>query len=248
MRATARHDTGPLMPISSRPPRLQAPFAVREAMVAVCHALAERQLIAGQNGNVSVKLGPDRVLVTPAGFAKGSIDPDDLVEVSLSGAAVGGRHRASSELGLHLAAYNARPDVGAVIHAHPVTATAFTLIGESIPDGVLAELMLTVGPVALAPYARPGTDELGKSIVPHLKDHDVILLSHHGAVAVGRTLREAQFAMESLEHGARMIHLARQLGRVVTLDSAACDALRATRRGARHDAAQLAALKEIPND
>ena len=221
---------------------------MREAMVAVCHALSERQLIAGQDGNVSVRIGADRLLVTPAGFAKGSIDPDDLVEVSLSGAVLGGRNRASSELGLHLAAYHARSDIGAVVHAHPVTATAFTLVGESIPDGVLAELMLTVGTVALAPYVQPGTDELGKSVAPYLTDHDVVLLAHHGAVAVGRTLREAHFAMETLEHGARMIHLARQLGRVVTLDSAACDALRATRRGARHDAAQLAALKEIPND
>lgn len=221
---------------------------MREAMVAVCHALSERQLIAGQDGNVSVRIGADRLLVTPAGFAKGSIDPDDLVEVSLSGAVLGGCNRASSELGLHLAAYHARSDIGAVVHAHPVTATAFTLVGESIPDGVLAELMLTVGTVALAPYVQPGTDELGKSVAPYLTDHDVVLLAHHGAVAVGRTLRDAHFAMETLEHGARMIQLARQLGRVVTLESAACDALRATRRGARHDAAQLAALKEIPND
>ena len=217
-------------------------------MVAVCRALSERQLIAGQDGNVSVRIAADRVLVTPAGFAKGRIEPDDLVEVSMHGAAVGGRNRASSELGLHLAAYRARPDIGAVVHAHPVTATAFSLVGESIPDGVLAELMLTVGAVALAPFMQPGTEELGRSAEKYLTDHDVVLLAHHGAVSVGRTLREAHFAMESLEHGARMIHLARQLGRVVTLDSAACDALRVTRRLARHDAAQLAAFKENPDD
>lgn len=231
-----------------RPPRLQAPFAVREALVHVCHALAARQLIAGQDGNVSVRIGPDRLLVTPAGFAKGALDPDDLVEVSLAGSPLAGRQRASSELGLHLAAYAARPDVGAVVHAHPVAATAFTLVGETVPDGVLAELMLTVGPVALAPYVQPGTEELGRSLVPLFREHDVVLLAHHGAVALGRTLTAAHFAMESLEHGARMIHMARQIGRVVTLEAAACDALRAARRGARIDAADGAALKEIQND
>lgn len=228
----------------TRAPRLQASFASREAVIEVCRALAVRQLIAGQDGNVSVRITADRVLVTPAGFAKGTLDPDDLVEVSLAGEKLAGRNAASSELGLHLAAYRTRPDITAVVHAHPVTATAFTLVGETVPDGVLAELMLTVGAVGLAPYAQPGTDELGRSVAPLFKTHEVVLLAHHGAVALGRSLQEAHFAMESLEHGARMIHLARQLGRVVTLDSAACDALREARRGARHDAAHDAALKE----
>ena len=214
----------------------------------VCHSLGMRQLIAGQDGNVSMRVAADRVLITPAGFPKSQLDPDDLVEVSLSGAPLAGRHRASSELGLHLTAYSVRQDVAAVVHAHPPAATAFSLVGETIPDGVLAELMLTVGPVGLAPYAQPGTDELGLVVGPLFTDHDVVLLAHHGAVALGRTLQDAHFAMESLEHGARMIHLARQLGRVVTLDSAACDALRVTRRLARHDAAQLAAFKENPDD
>ena len=229
---------------SPRGARLQAPFATREAMVRVCHALSAKGLIAGQDGNVSVRSASDRLLVTPAGFAKGWLDPDDLVEVSLDGARVAGRHAPSSELGLHLSAYRARPDVGAVVHAHPVTATAFALVGESIPDGVLAELMLTVGPVALARYAHPGTDELGRLVLPHFVAHDAVLLANHGAVTLGRTLDEALFAMESLEHGARMIHLARQLGGVVTLDTAACEALRAARRRARDDAAAGAALQE----
>ncbi len=227
-----------------RAPRLQTPFTMREALVHVCHALSARQLIAGQDGNVSMRVGADRILVTPAGFGKGTLEPDDLVEVSLLGAPLAGRNRASSELGLHLTAYAERPDVHAVVHAHPVTATAFAVVGEAIPDGVLAELMLTVGPVALAAYAQPGTEELGRVVAPYFAAHDAILLAHHGAVTVGRTLREAHFAMESLEHGARIIQLARQLGRVVTLDSAACDALRAARRRARIVAADVAALTE----
>lgn len=220
-----------------RSARLHAPYSMREAMVQVCHALSARGLIAGQDGNVSVRVDAERVLVTPAGFSKALIDADDLVEVSMTGELLSGRHRASSELGLHLTAYAARPDISAVVHAHPVTATSFTLVGESVPDGVLAELMLTVGAVGLAPYAQPGTAELGEIVAPLFATHDVVLLSHHGAVALGATLQAAHFAMESLEHGARMIHLARQIGSVVTLDSAACDALRAARLGARNDAA-----------
>jgi L-fuculose-phosphate aldolase len=212
--------------------------------VAVCRRLAECQLIAGQDGNVSVRIADDRLLVTPAGFAKGSLEADDLVEVSPTGTYLAGRHRASSELGLHLAAYSARSDVRAVVHAHPVTATAFGIRGETIPEGVLAELMLTVGPVALAPYVQPGTDELGKSVMGLLVDHDAVLLAHHGAVTVGRTLQEAHFCMESLEHGARIIHVARQLGEVVTLDALACESLREARRRARTSAAAGAATQE----
>ncbi len=229
---------------SPRGARLQAPFATREALVRVCHALSARGLIAGQDGNVSVRIDTDRILVTPASFAKGWLDPDDLVEVSLDGTRLAGRHRPSSELGLHLVAYRARPDIAAVVHAHPIAATAFTLVGETIPEGVLAELMLSVGPVALARYAQPGTEELGTIVAPHFIGHDAVLLANHGAVTLGRTLDAAHFAMESLEHGARILHLARQLGGVVTLDTAACDALRAARRRARDDAATGAALKE----
>lgn len=214
----------------------------------VCHALSRRQLIAGQDGNVSMRVAHDRVLVTPAGFAKGTLGPDDLVEVTLAGDHLAGQHRASSELGLHLAAYAARPDVHAVVHAHPATATAFAIIMEPLPEGVLAELMLTVGPVALVGYAQPGTAELGRNAFPYFAGHDALLLAHHGAVTVGRTLTEAHFVMESLEHGARIIHLARQLGRVVTLEAAACDALRAARRRARIDAADGAALTETTDD
>ncbi len=229
----------PLM--ATRPHRLHSPFTAREDVVRVCCALAERQLIAGQDGNVSMRTGENRVLVTPAGFAKGQLSADDLVEVTLDGEQIGGKHRASSELGLHLAAYRVRADVQAVVHAHPVHATAFTLVGESVPDGVLAELIFTVGTVALAPYVQPGTSAVGEVLEPILVQHDVVLLAHHGAVALGRSLQEALFAMESLEHGARMIHLARQLGSVVTLDAAACEALRAARRRARNEAAQGAA-------
>jgi L-fuculose-phosphate aldolase len=225
--------------------RLTAPFALREAVVQVCVQLAARELIAGQDGNVSVRIGPDRVLVTPSGSAKGTLDVDDLVEVSLAGAHLAGRGRASSELNLHLTAYAVRPDINAVVHAHPVTATAFTLVGESVPDGVLAELMLAVGTVGLAPYVQPGTEELGRVVSPLFLDHDVVLLAHHGAVALGRSLTAAHFAMESLEHGARMIHLARQLGSVVTLDGTACEALRVARRRARTEAAPAVADKEI---
>jgi L-fuculose-phosphate aldolase len=157
--------------------------------------------------------------------------------VSMAGAVIAGSGAPSSELGLHLAAYRTRADVMAVVHAHPPIATALTLIGETIPDGVLAELMLTVGTVALVPYAQPGTPELGRLASEAFLTHDALLLAHHGAVTVGRTLEAAHFAMESLEHGARIVHAARQIGNVVTLPPAACEALREARRGARNDAA-----------
>lgn len=187
----------------------------RRSIVLVCRRLYERELIAGQDGNVSVRLGPDRVLVTPAGFSKVDVRGIDLVEITLSGERLKGSQHASSEVAVHLAIYRGRPDVGAVVHAHPPTATGFALAGESLPANLLPELEYSVGPVALVPYAPPGTDALAESFGPYLASHDAWLMANHGAVTAGPSLRIAHQRMESLEHAARIIVAARALGRVM---------------------------------
>lgn len=192
----------------------------RRSIVLVCRRLYERELIAGQDGNVSVRLGPDRVLVTPAGSSKVDVRGSDLVEVTLSGERRKGSSAASSEVAVHLAIYRGRPDVGAVVHAHPPAATGFALAGETLPANLLPELEYSVGPVALVPYATPGTDALAESFGPYLAAHDAWLMANHGAVTAGPTLRIAHQRMESLEQAARIIVAARALGRVMPFSKA----------------------------
>jgi L-fuculose-phosphate aldolase len=189
----------------------------RRGIVKVCQRLYARGLIAGQDGNVSVRLDGDRILVTPAGMSKVDVRTEDLVEVSLGGAALRGRHPASSEVEVHLAIYRGRPDVGAVVHAHPPAATGFAVAGESLPPNVLPELVYTVGAVALVPYERPGTKALADRFTPCLAGCDAWLMANHGAVTAGPSLHVAHQRMESLEHAARILLAARAVGRVVPL-------------------------------
>ena len=193
--------------------------SARLAIVGVCRRLYERGLIAGAEGNVSVRLGEDRILVTPAGMAKVDVRPEDLVEVSLDGTRVHGSCRASSEIAVHLRIYERRSDVGAVVHAHPPTATGFAVAGESFMECVLPEVIFNVGRVPLVPYAAPGTAALADRFEPFLAAHDAFLMANHGATTVGPTLAAAHQRMESLEQAARILLTARQLGRVNTLSA-----------------------------
>jgi L-fuculose-phosphate aldolase len=201
-------------------------------MALCCRQLAAQGLIAGQDGNLSVRLSPTRLLVTPSGLIKALLEPADMVEVDLSGRKVRGRHNPTSELDLHLRILRGRPDVGAVVHAHPPHATGFGVAGEGFDKFVLPELILSVGQVPLVPYGTPGTPELGQRVEPYIAGHDALLLANHGAVTVGPTLDAAWIRMESLEHAARILLTARSLGRVTELTTDAAARLEARRRAA----------------
>ncbi|HEV2669842.1 MAG TPA: class II aldolase/adducin family protein [Gemmatimonadales bacterium] len=189
--------------------------AVARRMALCCRQLAAHGLIAGRDGNLSVRLGPQRVLVTPSGQIKALLSAADMVEVNLAGKPRSrGRRKPTSELDLHLRILRHRPDVQAVVHAHPPTATGFAVAGQEIPSNLLAELIFVVGPVPLVPYGKSGTPELGDRVVPFLEDRrcHALLLAHHGAVTWGKTLDEAWIRMESLEHSARIIVIAQRVG------------------------------------
>lgn len=190
---------------------------LRREIVTVCRRLYERGLIAGPDGNVSARIGKDRLLVTPAGMSKVDVTPDDLVELALDGRRLRGHRRASSEIAMHLRIYQRRPDVQAVVHAHPPVATGFAVAGESFSACVLPEVIFQVGWVPLVPYATPGTSELADRFEPFLAEHDAFLMANHGATTVGPSLTMAHQRMESLEHTARILMTARLLGQVNTL-------------------------------
>jgi L-fuculose-phosphate aldolase len=118
---------------------------------------------------------------------------------------------------MHLRIYRERPDVAAVVHAHPPIATAFAVAGESLDTPVLPELIVSLGPIALVPYATPGTESLADACQPFLAGHNALLLANHGATTLGPSLAVAYNRMESLEHSARILLAARLLGQVRTL-------------------------------
>jgi L-fuculose-phosphate aldolase len=204
-----------------------------EEIAAVCRRLYQRGLIAGQDGNVSVRLRSGHILVTPSGLSKVDVTPGALVELTSEGVQVTRGPAASSEVGMHLRIYRERPDVRAVVHAHPPVATAFGVAGRDFMDAVLPEVIFHLGQVPLVPFALPGTPALGDAMAPYLADHDAFLLASHGATTVGPTLRLAHQRMESLEHAARILHVASQIGPATPLRAEHIAALRAAREAAR---------------
>jgi L-fuculose-phosphate aldolase len=207
--------------------------SLADQVVAVCRRLYDRGLIAGQDGNVSVRLRSGHILVTPSGLSKVDVTPEVLVELTPEGSQVTPGPAASSEVGMHLRIYRERPDVRAIVHAHPPVATAFGVAGRDFMDALLPEVIFHLGRVPLVPFALPGTPALGDAMAPYLADHDAFLLASHGATTVGPTLRLAHQRMESLEHAARILHAAAQIGPVTPLRAEDIAALRAARDAAR---------------
>jgi L-fuculose-phosphate aldolase len=197
----------------------------RREIVAVGRRLYERGLVAGAEGNVSVRLDGARVLATPAGASKGFLDPEALVVTDMAGRALAGEGRPSSELRMHLRIYALRPDVHAVVHAHPPTATGFAIAGLSFDACVVPEIVSTLGRVPLVPYGTPSTQELPDRLAPYVAAHDALLLANHGAVAYGPSLPGAINAMESIEQAARSMLVAHLLGRVNLLSREDVDRL-----------------------
>lgn len=222
-----------------------------DAIAAACRRLHARGLIAGAEGNVSVRLADGSILVSASGIDKANTGVRDVVRVHADGT----RHheqpptdrthdaegdapvpRASSEVGMHHALYQARPDVMAVVHAHPPVATGFALAGQTVPADLLPEVPVIVGPIALVPYGRPGTPALAAAMSPYLHAHEVFLLANHGVTVVGRSLTDAVLRMESVEQAARIVAVARLLGGATALPTGEVDALIAIRDTVLRDA------------
>lgn len=218
---------------------------IRRQVVTVCRRLYEKGLIAGADGNVSVRTG-DRgrsgLLITPAGLSKVDVGVDDLVEVRLDGSQ-GSRARASrpsTELAMHVRLYRRRSDVGAVVHAHPPFATAFAAAGATLPVDVLPEMVYQLGNIAYVPFVVPGSEAFADAMEPYISKHDVFLFANHGATTVGASLSTAHQRMESLEHGARIVWIARALGGARALPAETVAAL--------HAARAAATTQRTPND
>ena len=190
---------------------------LRRALVDVGRWMWDRNLIAGTDGNISVRLGEGHILSTPSGIPKGRMRESDLVVTDLQGAVVEGGGVPSSEIKVHLAAYRLRPDISAVVHAHPRTAVALTLAGVSLAPAIIPETVLTLGIIAAADYETPGTEDLACKMEKSLLRHDAIIMERHGTITLGADPYHAYNRLESLEHAAQILYMARNLGTVEPL-------------------------------
>ncbi|HZU32505.1 MAG TPA: class II aldolase/adducin family protein [Candidatus Angelobacter sp.] len=193
--------------------------AARHELVRFGKMLHSQGFVAATDGNLSIRLDDKRVLVTPTCFSKGMMQPEDMVVVNLEGKKLSGQYKPSSETAMHLTIYRMRPDVGAVVHAHPCTATAFASAGIALDEPLCSEIVITLGEVPLAPYATTGTTELSNSLRPFIPYHDAILMANHGVVTYGETLCRAYMKMEAVEHFAKVVLATRQLGSARSLDT-----------------------------
>lgn len=179
----------------------------------------------GSAGNLSIRVDTDRILATPTGCSKYLMRQEDMVVVDLEGRHISGNRRVTSEIGIHVAVYQARTDVQAVIHAHPPVATAFACAGKALDEPLCEEAIMTLGPVPLAAYATTGTDGLAKNLRPHIMGHSAILMANHGALVYGDSLLDTLLKMETLEHFAKVCLAVHQLGSARLLDGDAIDRL-----------------------
>ena len=187
--------------------------------------LYDKGYIVSSDGNISARFDEGRLIVTPSGLCKGTMSVEDLCVCDMEGRKISGRLNPSSEIGMHLFLYRERPDVKAVVHAHPPTATGFSVAGMPLTDCVLPEVVITLGSIPTADYGTPGGPEISEPIREFVKDYDAYLLENHGATTVGSDVMNAYFKMETLEHFARILFVARQLGGANVLNQEQVDKL-----------------------
>lgn len=181
---------------------------LREIICDLGRRLYAKNLVAATDGNLSVRVGEDRYLVTPSGVCKGFMQPGDLLIADGAGQRLEGNGKVTSEFFTHLAAYEERPEIQAVIHAHPPMCTAITLARIDMRLPLLPELVAAVGGVPTCPYATPGTAEGADAVRVAIRDADAVLLDRHGALCVGLSLLDAYYKLEKIEHAAAIIHAA----------------------------------------
>ena len=193
---------------------------LRREIVKLGKTLHERGFIAACDGNLSVRLDKNRFLVTPTGMSKGAMQASDLVIVDMDGRKLKGRRDMTSEIGMHVLIYRMRPDIRAIVHAHPRTATGFAAAGLPLNQPLVCEVVIGLGQIPLAPYGTPGTPELARTLEPLVPQYDAILMANHGVVTYGTDLQSAYMKMETVEHFAQIALVTHVLGQQQLLDHA----------------------------
>ncbi len=192
---------------------------LRELICRIGRLMYQKSMIDGTAGNISARLDDGGILLTPSGLATGFLQPEQLIIVDLAGrridepSADNADLRPTSESAMHLECYRQRDDVNGVVHAHPPTAIALTLAGVDLGQCLIPEMVVLLGLVPTAPYSTPSSEENRLAITALIREHDVIMLSNHGSLTVAKSLWDAYLLLESLEHGATIIHRALQISK-----------------------------------
>lgn len=198
---------------------------LKKELVKVCHKIHQKGFVSATDGNVSVRINKNKILCTPTSLPKEKIKEKDLIVLNLDGKVISGSRKPSTEIKMHLAIYKERDDVNAVIHTHPVYATAFASSKLALDIPFLPEVILNLGLVPVCEYATPSTEEVVKSILPFVKKTNLLLLQNHGAVTYGKNLEEAYYLLEKLEHTAKILTIALNLNGVRPLTKKQLDYL-----------------------
>jgi L-fuculose-phosphate aldolase len=185
---------------------------IRRDIVDCCRRVYQKGYVASNDGNLSVRVGPDHVICTPRGRNKGSLQPDDLVDINMQGIVLNGNGLPSTEIPMHLAIYNTRNDAAAVVHAHPIYATGFATSGMDLSGCVAPEIITTLGSIPLAAYGTPSTEELPRTVVDVMQNADACLMANHGVVTCGKDIFDAYYKLERVEHYAHILFVSRMLG------------------------------------
>jgi L-fuculose-phosphate aldolase len=184
----------------------------RDEIIRIGRLIFDKGWVASNDGNISIRLDADRILATPTGMSKGMMAPGDLIILDRRGNKISGTRDRTTEIDMHLTIYDLRPDIRAVLHAHPPVATGFATTGRPLNLALLPEVIIAFGCVPIAEYGLPGTAELTEPMRPLIPDHNALLMANHGVVAYGDDLLQAYFRMETVEHSARIEFVAAMLG------------------------------------
>ncbi len=198
---------------------------LRQHIVEVGKLVFQKGWVAANDGNISIRIGDNRVLCTPTGVCKGMMKPEDLIICDMQGNKIEGRLERTSEIAMHLTIYGLRPDIKSVVHAHPPVATGYATAGRSLNLALLPEVIIGLGCVPLADYGLPGTPALTDGMLPYIPKYDALLMANHGAVCYGEDVYKAYFRMETMEHFARITFVAEMLGGPKVLPKAEVDKL-----------------------
>lgn len=202
----------------------------KQHIVHIGKMMYERRFIVAGDGNISVRLDDQTILATPTTLCKGLLTTDQIVKLDLDGQVLDGEYQPSSEIKMHLAAYRTRPDVQAVVHAHPPISTGFAVAGIPLDQLILAEMVVNFGSIPLAPYHSPSTAELAQSVADKVRCHDAVLMANHGVMAIGPDVYTTYHRLEMVEQFATISLVAHLLGRANTFSASQLQDLAAIRQ------------------
>lgn len=187
---------------------------IKKQICEIGKRIYDKGMVAANDGNISVKISDNEYLCTPTGVSKGFMTPEFICKVDSNGTVIEANegYKPSSEIKMHLRVYKERPDVNAVVHAHPLYATGFAIAGIPLTAPIMPEAVIFLGAVPIAEYGTPSTDEIPDAISKYLQSYDAVLLANHGALSFSDTLLNAYHKMESVEFYAQLLYISTQIG------------------------------------